>query len=327
MSKKPYKPLIQDENFDDFDELVENFQGWDLEFTRLDRGPFDGNLLQVVGEECGLSSWSMSCRHEQRLAPPHGLRSFGILTPRSPAIVLRNRQLDQDGIAVFPSGEESDVQAPPGFEAFELSFTEDLLESVSQRMGLPILEDMLVQKDIARCNQTALVELQSWLQGVRQQFSARLCHPLSKVFLEQIIAELPRRFLKTMASSYPMAFRPSLRQRDCAINKIKEFLSEFPSVPPTMADLCEVAKVSERTLEYAFQERYEMTPNTYLRFYRLNGVHKSLRAAGPASTTVTKVATDWGFWHFGHFTSNYRKLFGQLPSDTLKKPRADLSKR
>ena len=320
MSTKPSKPFIQDENFDDFDELVDNFQGWDLEFTRLDRGPFDGNLLQVVGEECGLSSWSLSCQHEQRLAPPHGLRSFGILTPRSPAIVLRNRQLDQDGIAVFPSGEESDVQAPPGLEAFELSFTEDLLESVSQRMGLPILEDMLVQKDIARCNQTALVELKSWLQGVRQQFSAHLCHPLSKVFLEQIIAELPRRFLKTMASSYPMAFRPSLRQRDRAINKIKEFLSEFPSVPPTMADLCEVAKVSERTLEYAFQERYEMTPTTYLRFYRLNGAHKALRTADPVSTTVTKVATDWGFWHFGDFTSHYKKLFSELPSDTLKKP-------
>jgi len=319
MSKKPYKLLIEDENFDDFDELVENFQGWDLEFARLDRGPFDGNLLQVVGEECGLSSWSLSCRHEQRLAPPHGLRSFGILTPRSPAIVLRNRQLGQNGIAVFPSGEESDAQAPPGWKAFELSFSEDLLESVSQRMGLPILEDMLVQKDIARCNQTALVELKSWLQGVRQQFSAHLCNPLSNSFMEQFAFEFPRRFLKTMASSSPNGFRPSLRQRDRAIRKVKEFLAEFPDVPPTMADLSEVTQVSERTLEYAFQERYEMTPNTYLRFYRLNGVHKALKAADPTFTTVTKVATDWGFWHFGHFTSNYRKLFGQRPSDTLKK--------
>jgi len=194
-------------------------------------------------------------------------------------------------------------------------------------MGLPHLDDLLVEKDRARCNQTALEEFRSWLQGVHQQFSAHACHPLSRGFLEQFIAEFPRRFLKTMASSSPNGFRPSLRQRDRAIKKVKEFLAEFPDVPPTIAELCEVAQVSERTLEYAFQERYEMTPNTYLRFYRLNGVHKSLRAAGPASTTVTKVATDWGFWHFGHFTSNYRKLFGQLPSDTLKKPRADLSKR
>ena len=109
--------------------------------------------------------------------------------------------------------------------------------------------------------------------------------------------------------------------------KIKEFLTESPDVSLTIADLCEVAKVSERTLEYAFQERYGMTPNTYLRFYRLNGVHKTLRRADPLSTTVTKIATDWGFWHFGHFASHYRKLFDEPPSATLKKLRSGLSKR
>jgi len=326
MSKKSSKPLIQAHNFEDFDELAENLQGWDLEFIRLDRGSFGGKILQVSGEEFQFSSFFISCRHEQRGAPPPGFKSFGVLIPESPAIEFRNGRLDQEGIAIFPSGEEIDVHAPPGWGAFELSFTEDLLESASQRMGLPLLEDILVQKDFALCHQKALVELKLWLQEMRQQFSAHLCNPLSKSFMEQFISEFPRRFLNTIDSSYPTVFRHSLRQRDRAIKKIKEFLTEFPDVPPTIADLCEVAQVSERTLEYAFQERYEMTPTTYLRFYRLNGVHKALRAEEPASTTVTKVATDWGFWHFGHFTSNYRKLFGQLPSDTLKKPRSDLSK-
>jgi AraC family ethanolamine operon transcriptional activator len=140
--------------------------------------------------------------------------------------------------------------------------------------------------------------------------------------MEQFVSELPRRFLNTMASSSPITFRHSLRQRDRAIKKIKEFLTEFPDVPPTIADLCEVAQVSERTLEYAFQDRYGMTPNIYLRFYRINGAHKVLRAADSASTTVTKVATDWGFWHFGRFSSHYRMFFGEKPSETLKKPRS-----
>jgi AraC family ethanolamine operon transcriptional activator len=322
MSKKSSEPLIQAHNFEDFDELAENLQGWDLEFTRLDRGSFDGKIMQVSGEDFQFSSFSMSCRHEQGGAPPPGFKTFGILTPGSPTIGFRNRQLSQEGIAFFSPDKEVDVQAPPGWGAFGVSFTEDLLVSVSQRMGLPSLEDMLVEKDIVLCQRKALGELKAWLQGMHQQFSAHLCHPFSKGFLEQFIAEFPRRFLKTMASSSPSTFRHSLRQRDRAIKKIKEFLTESPDVSPTIADLCEVAKVSERTLEYAFQERYGLTPNTYLRFYRLNGVHKTLRRADPLSTTVTKIATDWGFWHFGHFASNYRKLFGQRPSDTLKKPRS-----
>ena len=324
MSKKPSEPTVLTRNFGDIDELEENLQGWNLSLTQLDRGPFSGKLLQVSGEEFQFNSFNISCRHEQRGSPPPGFKTFGILSPTSPPITFQNRQLDQKGIGVFSSEKEVDVQAPPGWEAFGLSFTEDLLVSVSQRMGLPPWEDMLAQKDFAVCHPEVLFRLKSWLQSVRQQVSPGSGHPLSKHFMEQVVFELPRRFLNTMASSYHITFRQPLRKRDRAIKKIKEFLAEFPNRPPTIADLCEVAQVSERTLEYAFQDRYGVTPNIYLRFYRINGAHKVLRAADSASTTVTKVATDWGFWHFGRFASHYRKLFGQLPSYTLKKSRPGL---
>jgi AraC family ethanolamine operon transcriptional activator len=191
-------------------------------------------------------------------------------------------------------------------------------------MGLPPWEDMLAQKDLAVCHPEVLFRLKSWLQSVRQQFSPASGNPRTKCFMDQFVSELPRRFLNTMASSSPITFRQSLRKRDRAIKKIKEFLAEFPDGPPTMEDLCEVAQVSERTLEYAFQARYGVTPHTYLRFYRLNGAHKVLRAADPASTTVTKVATDWGFRHFGRFSSHYREIFGERPFETLKNPKSGL---
>jgi AraC family ethanolamine operon transcriptional activator len=33
---------------------------------------------------------------------------------------------------------------------------------------------------------------------------------------------------------------------------------------------------------------------------------------------VRDVAADWGFWHFSQFSSDYRKLFGQSPSESLR---------
>jgi AraC family ethanolamine operon transcriptional activator len=324
MSKKPSELTVLTRNFGDFDELSENLQGWNLDLTRMDRGPFVGEILQVGGEDFQFSSFNISCRHEQGGSPPPGLKTFGILSPTSPPIVFRNRQLGQEGICAFSPDKEVDVQAPPGWAAFGLSFTEDLLVSVSQRMGLPPWEDMLAQKDLAVCHPEVLFRLKSWLQSVRQQFSPASGNPFSKCFMDQFVSELPRRFLNTMASSSPITFRQSLRKRDRAIKKIKEFLAEFPDGPPTMEDLCEVAQVSERTLEYAFQARYGVTPHTYLRFYRLNGAQKVLRAADPASTTVTKVATDWGFRHFGRFSSHYREIFGERPFETLKNPKSGL---
>jgi AraC family ethanolamine operon transcriptional activator len=33
---------------------------------------------------------------------------------------------------------------------------------------------------------------------------------------------------------------------------------------------------------------------------------------------VQDVAAAWGFWHLSQFATDYRKLFGTRPSDTLK---------
>jgi len=90
-----------------------------------------------------------------------------------------------------------------------------------------------------------------------------------------------------------------------------------------VSDLCRAAGVSERTLEYAFRETMGLTPVTYLIRLRLHQVRRALLAATQGSTTVSAVALDWGFWHFGDFSRAYRECFGELPSDTLRrKPEA-----
>ena len=55
----------------------------------------------------------------------------------------------------------------------------------------------------------------------------------------------------------------------------------------------------------------------YLKRLRLNGVHRALRVADKANTRIIDVATAWGFWHMGHFASDYRAMFGVSPSQTL----------
>jgi AraC-like DNA-binding protein len=86
-----------------------------------------------------------------------------------------------------------------------------------------------------------------------------------------------------------------------------------------VSDLCRVAKVSERTLEYAFKEVMGLTPMTYLVRLRLHQVRQALLAATRGSTTVSAEALNWGFWHFGDFSRAYKECFGELPSDTLRR--------
>jgi AraC-like DNA-binding protein len=91
-----------------------------------------------------------------------------------------------------------------------------------------------------------------------------------------------------------------------------------------VSDLCRVAAVSERSLEYAFKEVMGMTPVTYLIRVRLHRVRQALLAATQGSTTVSAEALNWGFWHFGEFSRAYRDCFGELPSDTLRRKPGEL---
>jgi len=85
---------------------------------------------------------------------------------------------------------------------------------------------------------------------------------------------------------------------------------------PTVVEMYTAAGVSERTLQCAFRDQLGLSPSAYLRLRRLNGVRAELLTPTP-DTTVTSVATHWGFLHLGRFARAYRALFGETPSETL----------
>jgi AraC family ethanolamine operon transcriptional activator len=89
--------------------------------------------------------------------------------------------------------------------------------------------------------------------------------------------------------------------------------------PPTVADLCAGAGVSERTLQYAFRDHVGMSPVAHLRCRRLNGARAALLAADPQAISVTDVAMRFSFLHLGRFAGDYKRLFGEAPSVTLSR--------
>ena len=93
-----------------------------------------------------------------------------------------------------------------------------------------------------------------------------------------------------------------------------------PDRPFTPTALAHIAGSSVRSLQESFRRHIGLTPLQYLRQVRLEQAHHDLTNSDPTHTTVTDIASHWGFTHLGRFATTYRTKYGQSPSHTLRQP-------
>jgi AraC-like DNA-binding protein len=108
------------------------------------------------------------------------------------------------------------------------------------------------------------------------------------------------------------------RHHDAIIARFEEFLEANPDQPLYLIEICRGIGVAERTLRTSCEEHLGMGPIRYLTLRRMHLAQRALLRADPSNSTVTRIATDHGFWELGRFSVGYRVLFGESPSETLR---------
>tara|TARA_R110002110_G_scaffold406421_1_gene626413 strand:+ start:232526 stop:233560 length:1035 start_codon:yes stop_codon:yes gene_type:complete len=110
------------------------------------------------------------------------------------------------------------------------------------------------------------------------------------------------------------------RALELSLQYLREAMGNDEPELPRITDLCELAGVSQRTLQYAFIDQLGITPKRYLtciRYHRLRQ-HLLLKTTG----TVQEAALSLGLYELGRVAGEYRSMFGENPSQTLHRPAA-----
>ena len=116
----------------------------------------------------------------------------------------------------------------------------------------------------------------------------------------------------------PEAARSDHDQRRQLVMRALWVLRRHLAEPVTIAELSRAAGVSDRTLRAAFHDVIGVSPKQFEIAQRLRSARMALLAADPKTTTVTDIATEYGFYELGQFAGRYRHAFGELPSRTLQ---------
>jgi AraC family ethanolamine operon transcriptional activator len=155
------------------------------------------------------------------------------------------------------------------------------------------------------------------LYELLHQRSPLLCQPnfqqlILQDFLPLLITALPvqQEQLKTPVKAF---------RRSRLVKQANDYMQAHIDQALTLTGLCQALGTSSRALCYGFQEMFGMSPMAYLKILRLQGAHRTLRASDPDTKTVAEIASQFGFWHLGYFAHDYKQMFGELPSETLKR--------
>jgi AraC-like DNA-binding protein len=107
------------------------------------------------------------------------------------------------------------------------------------------------------------------------------------------------------------------------MRRLEEVLEANSDRTLYIAELCAATGAADRTLRACCQESLGMSPMRYLWLRRMHLARRALRMADPAASTVTEIATNYGFWELGRFSVAYRSLFDETPSASLRRAPED----
>ncbi|NWD08264.1 helix-turn-helix domain-containing protein [Pseudomonas gingeri] len=290
---------VQAFNTADVAEQIRATPGWVQHYQQMSPGHFAGQIRYLdlhgveIYEEC------MNTRVEQNFSAPAGSLAFCFDRSDNALYVL--------------NGESRNIWiTPENYQEVAVVFGPEFV----QHHGL----------DVARLEGLFLAPLNSqqnalfcrWLSGTLTRLTQTFDPPSREVLTGQLLEDC----LYILDNACVRLDHGSLQRRAeerGIMKRIGEWAADAPEETLNLLELSQVAGVSLRQLQHAFKAFTGMTPTHWLRLRRLNSARNELLRSRNLETTVAEVAMHWSFWHLGRFSSSYRALFKELPSETLKR--------
>lgn len=296
-------------NFSDFEYYKETFADWELDFRLLSKNNFNVAIKAFMSDYIHISRTTLSGTVEQLGLTPKGFRSIAIPAKYSSPFVWLRKKVDNNNILIFPKNGDLDGISYHNFDVYVIDVNEMFL--------LQLIDDLGYKKakKIFKGDEQKLTMSQSFaieFSNIVESFFKK--EHLKTSDKKSLLNDIFLFFIKYIEFHGEIDTTASLRRRDVAIIKAVDLINGQTTEMPTIQQICAYSKISERTLEYAFLEKYKVTPSQYIKAIRLNLVKKELIALKDTPIKISTIAGKYDFWHMGQFAKDFKNQFGVLPS-------------
>lgn len=301
----------------DIDEHAEGQTDWSLRYDQMSGGGFAGDFILVQLPGLRMVREDVSCAARQRGDLGESQYGFALALHGDGGIRFSGQRLGRDSMMVG-SARELDLTSPARFGMVGIVVDGALISTLWQRLygKLPSawLDRQLVVEprpgiaDALRATHLRLLATIVAAPALLQDAAA----------LRQLRDEVLIEWIEAIPERVDTPELKSVEARRRVVDRACELMLSQPDRSASVLELCCRVGASPRKLEYCFRDVLGITPAKYLRALRLHGARRELKRGGEG---VYDVAAHWGFWHLGEFAADYRRQFGELPSQTLRRAR------
>ena len=308
-------------SFNDIDCYRQFFagQGWDLESTQLSRGTTRIRYDHIALPELLVSDHRVkrSTLDVFEIPVSHIVLSIGRRT--NGAVLVDGVHLPPEMLAIVRPVGTYHVRIPDDFDAVEFTISERFVE----RTGL--FPARYYQRVLQRRRHGVLPLLQPltdrflsgvdrWFQVLRSNDELAQSSDCMAEFEEFVIDGL-QRLIDAGISAGPGELPRHARRTDL-VQQARSLVRENLTSQMSADEMAQTLGVSRRVLSHAFQDVLGMGPYQYALTERLHSARQQL-STGAAS--VTDACFSHGFSTPSRFARQYHRLFGELPSQTLRR--------
>lgn len=133
-----------------------------------------------------------------------------------------------------------------------------------------------------------------------------ICIPYREIILRKVLKVFPSNW---SCQDVESTCKPSFL-------RVIRYIEENVHRNIDIEELSDVSSMSVRSIYNAFSKTYATTPKCYIKQLKLQKLREDLQKG--RCRNVTEIALDYGFSHLGRFSSDYKKCFGELPSETIR---------
>jgi AraC-like DNA-binding protein len=218
-------------------------------------------------------------------------------------------------VVVHAPAQELKLDVAP-FSLLLLNLDGELVRSaLERRLGkVPSFESWATELSAASPIVQTLQSLCFWTAGELD----RLQSPIrtSAAVAANLERSLLSLFIESLAERLHRGEEPPSDLNVSQVRQAEEWIDDNLASAISVEDIAAAIGVNPRALQTAFRRVRGYSPTNAVFRRRLERSRAALVAAGP-DDTVTKIATELGFFELGRFAVRYRQEFGEKPSETL----------